>query len=316
MLPVGELFLLIRQSPARMAALRGLDLPRRRFLVPRPSLFRFGLGHFEESARRGSMNLAVESLLARATAMQHALYVQHLRGDGPKPFHQPGTGLMQKILAASGHFGMESGQMLDVFAQIGRYGKSLLPTAELLGHANFPRYLLPETFQFDQLVLEVAGIGHGFYAVWCGNGEKILETPIERAHPHSTLTLYGLHFQRDGCVPLARFVQDLAGYGNTYRSSLAANGHLADTLQIQLAVFPILAWMQPPAVTVGLVSPARIAPKALESGEAGRFPILYAPEEMLKSQVHSLERDLFGLGIQPRQCGHRFTPLGEHLALV
>ncbi len=62
MLPVRERFSLFRQLPARMAALAWHDLPRWRFLVPRPSLFRLGPGHLEE-CRRGSGQHFPESWL-------------------------------------------------------------------------------------------------------------------------------------------------------------------------------------------------------------------------------------------------------------
>ena len=119
MLPVRELLFLVRQLPAGMAALRGFQLPRRRFLVPGPSLFRFSLDHLEESRRRGCMNLAVQSFLAGTATADHVLHRQGLRGDGTELADKPTARLVQEVTPSAGDLGVQSGQMLDCLAEIG-----------------------------------------------------------------------------------------------------------------------------------------------------------------------------------------------------
>ncbi|HUW97440.1 MAG TPA: hypothetical protein VMV40_01165, partial [Acidiferrobacter sp.] len=80
--------------------------------------------------------------------------------------------------------------MRDRPAQTGRHGKALLSATDLLGHADLPRDLLPESLQFGQLVSEVPGVGDGLYALMCGYGQKFREAPIECAHFRTTCPLY------------------------------------------------------------------------------------------------------------------------------
>ena len=106
MSPVRECFFRVRQLPARRTALRGFQLPRRCFRELGSSLFRFGPDHLEECARRGRMNLAIQTLLAGTATADPVLDRPCFRGKDSKLPDQPAACLVQEVLPPQGYLGM------------------------------------------------------------------------------------------------------------------------------------------------------------------------------------------------------------------
>ena len=74
--------------------------------------------------------------------------------------------------------------------------------------------------------------------------------------------------------------------------------HLANALQPQLSMPQPLPRVHPPAITVGFVSPALEALERLETWIAWRLPGFDTPEECLKGQIQTPQRQLGRLGIE------------------